>query len=167
MNDNEMVLIDLGAAYHHYCADISRTFPANGTFTKRQKEIYNIVLGANKHIIEYAKCGMTLRDLNDETIRYYEEHLPATGLLEKGTVHDYYFHSVSHMLGLETHDVSLMNTPLQPGHVFTVEPGLYIAEEGIGIRIEDDVLMTEDGAVNLSAEIMKEVEDIERFIQKR
>lgn len=162
-----LVLTDLGAAHGYYCADITRTFPASGTFTARQKEIYEIVLGGNKHIIEYAKPGMTLRELNNELIRYYEETLPATGLLENGkTIRDYYFHGVSHMLGLETHDVSLIDYPLVPGNVFTVEPGLYIAEENIGIRIEDDVLMTESGCVNLSCDIIKEVADIEAFMKR-
>ena len=163
--ENALVLTDLGAAYKNYNADITRTFPASGKFTERQKEIYEIVLGGNKHIIEYAKVGMTLRELNAELIRYYQEKLPATGLLENGkTISDYYYHGVSHMLGLETHDVQLANYRLEEGNVFTVEPGLYIAEENIGIRIEDDVLVTKDGCVNLSADIIKEVADIEAFM---
>ncbi|MDD6466732.1 MAG: Xaa-Pro aminopeptidase [Erysipelotrichaceae bacterium] len=161
-----LVLTDLGAAYSYYCADITRTFPASGKFTPRQKEVYEVVLNANKHIIEYAKPGMTLRYLNQELIRYYQETLPTIGLLKNGkTVRDYYFHGVSHMLGLETHDVSLIDYPLVPGNVFTVEPGLYITEEQIGVRIEDDVLMTEHGCVNLSSEIIKEVADIEAFMK--
>ncbi len=164
---NELVLTDLGAAYKHYHADITRTFPASGKFTERQKEIYEIVLGGNKHIIEYAKVGMTLRELNNELIRYYEEKLPATGLLKDGkTIRDYYFHGVSHMLGLETHDVQYADYRLEEGNVFTVEPGLYIEEENIGIRIEDDVLMTKDGCINLSSEIIKEVADIEAFMSQ-
>ena len=121
----------------------------------------------NKHIIEYAKVGMTLRELNNELIRYYEEKLPATGLLKDGkTIRDYYFHGVSHMLGLETHDVQYADYRLEEGNVFTVEPGLYIEEENIGIRIEDDVLMTKDGCINLSSEIIKEVADIEAFMSQ-
>ena len=167
IGNNELVLTDLGASYKHYNADITRTFPANGKFTERQKEIYEIVLGGNKHIIEYAKVGMTLRELNTELIRYYEEKLPATGLLTNGkTIRDYYYHGVSHMLGLETHDVQYADYRLEEGNVFTVEPGLYIEEENIGIRIEDDVLMTKDGCVNLSAGIIKEVADIEAFMKQ-
>lgn len=162
-----LVLVDLGAESRHYCADISRTFPASGTFTKRQREIYDIVLACNKHIISYAKCGMTLRQLNNETIRFYEEALKPTGLLDHGRrVSDYYWHGVSHMLGLETHDVCLLDYVLEPGNVFTVEPGLYIEDEAIGIRIEDDVLMTENGCVNLSEEIIKEPDAIEAFMKE-
>ena len=164
IEEDSLVLTDLGASYKYYNADITRTFPASGTFTARQKEIYEIVLVANKMIIEEAKVGMTLRELNDMVIKFYEVELPKVGLTKN--VRDYYFHGVSHMLGLETHDVSLPNYKIQPGNIFTVEPGLYIEEEKIGIRIEDNVLVTEDGCVNLSADIIKEVSDIEDFMRK-
>ena len=164
IEDDSLVLTDLGASYKYYNADITRTFPANGTFTARQKEIYEIVLAANKMIIEEAKIGMTLRELNDMVIKFYEVELPKVGLTKD--VRTYYFHGVSHMLGLETHDVSLPNYKIQPGNIFTVEPGLYIEEEKIGIRIEDNVLVTKDGCVNLSVDIIKEVSDIEDFMRK-
>ena len=96
-----------------------------------------------------------------------QKELKEVGLLSHGkTVADYYWHGVSHMLGLDTHDVSLTDYKLEPGNVFTVEPGLYIEEEGIGVRIEDDVLITKDGCVNLSSNIIKEVADIEEFFRK-
>lgn len=165
--DNTLVLCDLGAAYSWYSSDITRTFPVNGKFTERQKQIYNIVLEANEMIIANAKPGLTLRGLNNMVIEFYEKKLAEIGLLEDGkTVSDYYWHGVSHMLGLETHDVQLSNYELQPGNVFTVEPGLYLEEEGIGIRIEDDVLITEDGCINLSEEIIKKVEEIEAYMAK-
>lgn len=165
--DNTLVLCDLGAAYGWYSSDITRTFPVNGKFTDRQKQIYNIVLEANEMIIANAKPGLTLRGLNNMVIEFYEKKLAEIGLLENGKkVSDYYWHGVSHMLGLETHDVQLSNYELQPGNVFTVEPGLYLEEEGIGVRIEDDVLITEDGCINLSAEIIKSVEDIEAYMAK-
>lgn len=168
VQDGELVLIDLGSANEHYCADISRTFPVNGKFTERQKEVYNVVLGAQQLIIDSARPGMTYLELNDMVIKYYEEQLPKIGLLKDGkTVRDYYYHSVSHSLGLDCHDVTTPSLKtLRPGMVITVEPGLYIAEEGIGIRIEDDILITEEKAINLSANILKTVEDIEALMSK-
>lgn len=165
--DGSLVLCDLGAAYKNYSADITRTFPINGKFTERQKQIYNIVLEANEMIIAAVKPGLTLRGLNAMVIEFYEKKLAEIGLLENGKkVSDYYWHGVSHMLGLETHDVQLSGYELQAGNVFTVEPGLYLEEEGIGIRIEDDVLVTEDGCINLSKDIIKSVEDIEAYMAK-
>ena len=140
VNDGELVLIDLGSAHEHYCADISRTFPVNGKFTERQKEVYNVVLAVQDLIIEKARPGMTLMDLNNMVIEFYEQELPKIGLLKDGkTVRDYYYHSVSHSLGLDCHDVTTPTTKtLRPGMVITVEPGLYIEEEGIGVRIENE-----------------------------
>lgn len=168
VEDGEMVLIDLGSANEHYCADISRTFPVNGKFTERQKEVYNVVLEAQKLVIDHARPGLTYRDLNNMVIEFYEQELPRLGFLKDGkTVRDYYYHSVSHSLGLDCHDVDTpsMKT-LRPGMVITVEPGLYIAEEGIGVRIEDDILITEEKAINLSADILKTVEEIEALMAK-
>lgn len=162
----DLVLVDLGAAYGYYNADISRTFPISGKFTARQREIYELVLRANKMVMEKARPGVTLRELNNYVIEFYEKELPSIGLLQDGdTVRDYYFHGVSHHLGLETHDVSILDYPLQAGNVITDEPGLYIEAEGIGIRIEDDIMITEDGCINLSSEIMKEIDEIESFMQ--
>ena len=167
IEDNSLVLCDLGAAYKYYNADITRTFPVNGKFTERQKQIYNIVLEGNEYIISQVRPGQTLRGLNNLLIKFYEEKLGEIGLLENGKqVWDYYWHGVSHMLGLETHDVQLANYELQPGNVFTVEPGLYLEDEAIGVRIEDNVLVTEDGCINLSKDIIKTVEDIEAFMNK-
>lgn len=164
----DLVLVDLGAAYKYYNADISRTFPVSGKFTDRQREIYEIVLRANKMVMEVVRPGMTTRDLNNKVIEFYEQELPKIGLLQDGkTVRDYYWHGVSHHLGLETHDVSLFDEPLQPGNVITDEPGLYLEDEGIGVRIEDDIMITEDGCICLSENIMKEVDEIEAFMQNR
>ena len=167
LKDRSLVLCDLGAAHEHMCADITRTFPVNGKFTKRQAQIYDIVLRGNKMIIDAVRPGMTLAQLNRMLIKFYQVELKEAGLLSHGkTVGDYYWHGVSHMLGLDTHDVSLANYELQEGNVFTVEPGLYIEEENIGIRIEDNVLVTSDGCINLSADIIKEIAEIEAFMQK-
>ncbi len=163
----DLVLCDLGAAHQLYNTDITRTFPVSGKFTERQKVIYDIVLRGNKLVRSLARPGLTLRDLNNELIKFYQVELANIGLLENGkTVRDYYWHSVSHMLGLETHDISLPNLVLTPGCVITNEPGLYLEEEGIGIRIEDDLLITEDGCEELSSEIIKEIDEIEAFMAK-
>ena len=163
VHDGELVLIDLGSAEGHYCADISRTFPINGKFTDRQRQIYNAVLDAQRIVMANAKPGVTTGELNQMVIDYYESRLDDLGLRKDGKcVRDYYYHGVSHSLGLDTHDISHgRNMPLQPGMVITVEPGLYIEEEGIGVRIENDVLITENGIVDLSAEIPRTIEEIE------
>ena len=163
VKDGEMVLTDLGSAHNHYCADITRTFPVNGKFTDRQKQLYNTVLAAQQLVMDTAKPGMTLQELNQLVIDYYESKLPELDL--RGTVRDYYYHNVSHQLGLDTHYICSANKrTLKPGMVITVEPGFYVAEEGIGIRIENDVLITENGAIDLSAEIPRTVEDIEAIM---
>ena len=167
VKDGDLVLCDLGASYQYLNADITRTFPVNGKFTDRQKQIYNIVLRGNKYIMNMVKPGLTLRQLNNELIKFYETELKQIGLLDNGKkVSDYYWHGVSHMLGLETHDVTIANYKLEPGNVFTIEPGLYLEEENIGIRIEDNVLVTNDGCINLSKDIIKEPEEIESFMAK-
>lgn len=166
MEDGELVLCDLGASHQYMNADITRTFPVNGTFSERQRELYDIVLRANKLLISLVKPGITLRGLNNECIRFYETELEKIGLLSDGSsVEDYYYHGVSHMLGLETHDVTIQDYILEPGNVLTIEPGLYIEEESLGIRVEDDVLVTETGCINLSSDIIKEMDDIENFMQ--
>lgn len=168
VEDGQLVLIDLGCAVGNYCADISRTFPVNGRFTQRQKEIYNTVLEAQRLVMEAAKPGLTMRDLNQLVVDYYESRLDDLGLRKEGKgVRDYYYHSVSHSLGLDTHDICTeRERTLRPGMVITVEPGMYIEEEGIGVRIENDVLITEDGCIDLSANILKTVDDIEKLMQK-
>lgn len=168
VEDGQMVLIDLGSAEGNYCADISRTFPVNGKFTERQKEIYNTVLEAQRIVIENAKPGATTRQLNQMVIDYYETRLDDLGLRKDGkTVRDYYYHGVSHHLGLDTHDICTERERiLQPGMVITVEPGLYIADEGIGVRIENDVMITENGCIDLSENILKTVEEIEALMAK-
>ena len=168
VNDGEMVLIDLGSASGNYCADISRTFPINGKFTDRQKEIYNTVLEAQNIVINAAKPGMTTFELNKLVIDYYESRLDDLGLRRDGKgVRDYYYHNVSHSLGLDTHDICTdRERTLKPGMVITVEPGMYIEDEGIGVRIENDVLITENGCIDLSKDIVRTVEDIEALMKK-
>ena len=168
VHDGEMVLIDLGSAYGNYCADISRTFPINGKFTDRQKELYNTVLEAQKIVIANAKPGLTTRQLNKMVVDYYETRLDDLGLRKDGKgVQDYYYHGVSHHLGLDTHDICTeRERTLKPGMVITVEPGLYVEDESIGIRIENDVMITENGCIDLSVDIPRTIEEIEAIMAK-
>src|SRR3712207_5541230 len=139
-------MFDLGAQYEYYNGDITRTFPVNGKFTERQKEIYNVVLRANERIIKEAKAGVPYLKLNEIAKDVLAEGCIELGLMkDKSEISKYYFHSISHSLGLDTHDVGDRDIVLRAGMVITDEPGLYIPEEGIGIRIEDDRLITEDG----------------------
>ena len=164
MKDGELFLCDLGSAYKHYCSDISRTFPVNGKFSERQKEIYEIVLEVQRRIQEAAKPGVKMADIQKMVIDFYAEELPKHGLNKD--VSEYYFHGFGHHLGLDTHDVDGgLGQVLNEGNVITDEPGLYIADEGIGIRIEDDLLITAEGAICLSQDIIKNVDDIENFMK--
>ncbi len=165
--DGDLVLLDLGATCNNYCADVSRTIPVNGKFSDRQKTLYNIVLRAMNETIESVKPGITLEELNDITKMVLAEECKKIGLIQNNDeISRYYYHGVSHYLGMDSHDVGVAGIPIEEGMVITVEPGLYVAEEGIGIRIEDDILVTEDGHENLSAGIIKTVDDIENFMKK-
>ncbi len=167
MKDGELVLFDLGAKSNGYSADISRTFPVNGKFTPLQKTVYEIVLSANKKVESAARAGMTMGDLQKICIETLAEGCLAAGLIkEKEEIKRVYFHGVSHSLGLDTHDPCPKGAPLPVGAVITNEPGLYFPEHNIGIRIEDDLLIMKTGAVNLSADIIKEVSEIEAFMVK-
>ena len=167
--NGDLILFDLGCSLNMYCSDISRTFPISGKFTERQKQIYNIVLEGQKLVFRSAKPGMTTRMLNNILIEYYQKALKEIGLIKKGTreeVLEYYYHGVSHHIGLDCHDLCDYG-PLKPGSIISNEPGLYIKEENIGIRIEDDILITENGAEWLSPQIIKEVDDIEKYLKER
>ena len=167
VQEGDLVLLDLGAQYNQYAADISRTYPANGKFTDRQKQIYNIVLKAQQSVIEAMKPGIPYEDLNKICQKTLTAELKAIGLIkEDSELSKYYYHGVSHYLGLDVHDIGSRNGLLKPGMILTVEPGLYIADENIGIRIEDDVLITETGSDVLSKAIPKTVEAIEALMEK-
>ncbi|MEG0086199.1 MAG: Xaa-Pro aminopeptidase [Niameybacter sp.] len=162
---DSLILFDLGAQYEYYNADITRTFPVEGKFTERQKLFYNIVLRANEEVIQMIKPGIPFAALNERVREIYFEELEPLGLVDTmEDVSKYYYHGVSHFLGLDTHDVGSRKVILEEGMVLTVEPGLYIEDEAIGIRIEDDILVTATGAENLSEAIIKTVEDIEAFM---
>ena len=166
LNDGDLVLFDLGAAKSHYSADISRTFPINGVFNELQRKIYQIVLDCNKATINFIRPGISLVELNEFAKNFLAEECYEKGLISsKEDISRVYYHSVSHHLGLDTHDGNDRSSPLEPGNVVTVEPGLYFAEYNIGIRIEDDVLVTETGREVLSKDVIKEVNDIERLLR--
>jgi len=166
VKNGELVLLDCGSGVNKYSADVSRTYPVSGVFTDFQKKVYNIVLKANKTVIENIKPGVTLSELNDIVIDIYDKELTSIGLInDREEISDYYYHFVSHFIGLNCHDPFEKDKPLTVGNVITVEPGLYIEDEGIGIRIEDNVLVTDNGCIVLTKDIIKEVEDIEALMR--
>lgn len=168
IKDGDLVLFDVGCRKDFYISDISRTYPASGKFSPRQKQIYQIVLDTNKKCIEYLHPGLTFNDYYQ-----YAKDLLAAGLKEIGLIKEdselinYYWHSVGHPIGLDTHDPASRDLPIDDGMIITVEPGLYLEKEGIGVRIEDDVLVTKNGPVVLSKDIIKEIDDIEAFMAKK
>jgi len=163
LNKGDLVVVDCGAETFHYCADITRTYPISGKFTPRQKELYQLVLDCQQYIADIAKPGMWLnnKDKPEESLN----HL-ARAFFRKHDVEKYFVHGIGHYLGLDTHDVGDYTKPLEEGNVITIEPGLYIAEERIGIRIEDDYWIVKSGAVCLSEAIPKSIEDVEALVQK-
>lgn len=167
LNDGDLILFDLGAQYKLYNGDISRTFPVNGKFTKRQKEVYEAVLRVNEEIIRQMKPGINFLELNKSAKSLIAKECIKLGLIkDEEEVSKYYYHSIGHSLGMDTHDIELdgRDVTFEPGMIYTVEPGIYIEEEGIGIRIEDDILITESGNEVLTKDMIKSIEDIEKFM---
>jgi len=164
--DGDLLLLDLGTKWEGYCSDITRTYPVNGKYSERQRQVYDIVLKANRAVAEAAKPGMTTMELNDICKKVLAEGCIELGLIkEEKEIGKYYMHGVSHHLGIDVHDVTVAsNAKLRPGAVITNEPGLYIDEWEIGIRIEDDLLITEDGCEVLSEGIMRDPDEIEAFM---
>lgn len=160
---NSLILTDMGACKDYYCADITRTFPSDGIYSPQQKELMIVVLETMDLVIKAAQPHVTLAQLNQIVISHYQKRLLELGYIKNiNEVSDVYYHGVSHFLGLDTHDVGQIDgMPLQAGHVITVEPGLYIESLKIGIRIEDNILITENGCINLSKDIIKTPEEIE------
>ncbi len=164
IEQGQIVLMDVGAACNNYSADITRCFPVSGRFSDRQRQIYQLVLDVQKEIIEMIKPGVTLMDLQIKTRELLAESALAIGLIKDlDEITKYYMHGVSHFLGMDTHDVGGRNAVLEVGNVITVEPGIYIPEENLGVRIEDEVLVTEEGHCVLSANIPKEISEIEEI----
>lgn len=170
LNDGDLILFDLGAQYKYYNGDISRTFPVNGKFTERQKEVYNAVLRVNEKVIKEMKPGVSFLDLNSKAREWIAEECISLGLItNKDEVSKFYYHSIGHSLGMDTHDIELENRDVifEAGMVYTVEPGIYIEAENIGIRIEDDILITENGNEVLTKDMIKTIEEIETFMETR
>lgn len=172
--NGDLLLFDFGAEYANYSADMSRTIPVNGRFTKRQKECYNAVLRVFKQVRELIVPGNTCMTISEETNKLMEAEMIRLGLFTAADVKNqdpqnplykkYFMHGTSHFLGLDVHDVGLKEEPFKPGMVLTCEPGIYIREENIGIRIENDILVTENGPVDLMKNIPIEADDIEDFM---
>jgi len=160
----DVVVVDMGAEANYYCADITRTYPVSGSFTARQREVYQHVLDTQEYVASIAKPGMWLfnKDKPAESL-----HHRAVEFLTKRGYEKYFIHGIGHFLGLDVHDVGDRTQPLEEGDVFTIEPGIYIAAEKIGVRIEDNYWMTKDGVVCLSDELPKSVADIEALVQKK
>ncbi|MGB0203119.1 MAG: aminopeptidase P family protein [Acholeplasmataceae bacterium] len=164
--NHALVLCDLGAQFKHYNADITRTYPASGKFTDRQKALYQLVLDVNQEMIAWIKPGKSFAEFKALGKEKLAEKALNIGLIrEKEDISKYYYHGLGHHLGLDVHDPCDYDMPLKEGMVLTVEPGIYIEEEGIGIRIEDDILVTKDGYENLSKAIPKTIQDIENLFK--
>ena len=173
--DGDLLLLDFGAEYANYAADLSRTIPVNGQFSPRQRTVYNAVLRVLNTAKEMLLPGTTLEEYHREVGRLMEGELLQLGLLDKTDIKNqsesapaykrYFMHGTSHHLGLDVHDVSNRYDPIQAGMVFTCEPAIYIREEGFGIRLENNILVTDDRPVDLTADIPIEAEEIESLMQ--
>ena len=163
--DGELILSDVGAAYDEYCTDISRVFPVNGHFGERQAQLYRVAYEANRAVMAEVRPGVFFPQLNRTCREVSFEGLKALGLLDDfAEVRKYVWHGVAHHVGLDTHDVGGYEEPMAENMVFTVDAGIYVREWGIGLRIEDNVLVTADGCENLSAGIPATIEEIESFM---
>ncbi len=190
IEDGNLVLLDAGAEYGRYSGDVTRTFPASGTFTEAQREVYQLVLDAHKTIIDGIRPGVSIDEPHQKSIELLTEGMLSLGLLKKkkkiekliedGAYRQFYMYRIGHMLGLDVHDVNCVREAngdyktFQPGMVITIEPGLYVAEGtkgvppqylGIGVRIEDDILVTESGNENLTSGVPKEIDEVEALVR--
>ena len=171
--DGDVILMDFGAEYANYSSDLTRCFPVNGKFTKRQKEVYNSVLRVMNGAKKLLKPGVFLLDYEKDVGKLMEKELVDLGLISMKDIRSqketpaykkYYMHGTSHHLGLDVHDVSDPEKPLSTNMVLTCEPGIYIPEEGLGIRLENDILITENDNIDLMKDIPIEHEEIEQLI---
>lgn len=176
-NPGDVLLLDVGAEYANYNADLTRTIPVSGKFTPRQRDVYNAVLRIQKAAMQMLKAGVMYYDYHKEVQKLTEGELIALRLLDKSEVEKqnpekplftrYFSHGTSHMLGLDVHDVGNMYNKMVPGMVWTVEPGIYIREENIGVRIENNVVITENGIIDLMKNIPREAEEIEEIMNSK
>ncbi|MDC0338217.1 aminopeptidase P family protein [Flavobacteriales bacterium] len=173
--DGDVILMDFGAEYANYASDLTRCFPVNGKFTARQKDVYNAVLRVKKGATKLLVPGTYLKDYHVAVGKLMEKELISLGLISQEDVQNedpawpaykkYFMHGTSHYIGLDTHDLGLWTKPMKAGMVFTVEPGIYIPEENLGIRLEDDVVVQESGEpINLMENIPIEVDEIEELM---
>lgn len=162
--DGELVVVDAAAEYGQYTADITRTWPVNGKFTSRQKAIYNLVLATQQAAFDAIRPGMKMMTLDSISRAYMREH--SGSLCGQSTCDTYYIHGLGHWIGMDVHDVGDYTTPLAPGMVFTLEPGIYLQDEALGVRIEDDVVVTPTGAEWLSAGAPRTTDDVERVMRE-
>ena len=174
--DGELILMDFGAEYGGYCADLTRTIPVNGRFTKRQKQVYNACLQLHDHAKSLLKPGISIIDYTDKVGEKATEIFQKLGLIKKTDIKNedqdnrayrkYLYHGISHHLGIDVHDLGTRTEPIKAGMVFTVEPGIYIEEEQMGIRIENNVWITKSGNKDLMAKIPITADEIESFMKK-
>jgi Xaa-Pro aminopeptidase len=176
LNEGELLLLDFGAEYANYTADLSRTLPVSGKFSPRQRQCYDAVLRVFYKARELFTPGNTINSINEACWKMMEEEMTGLGLFTADDVQKqdpsaplykkYLMHGIAHPLGLDVHDVGSKFEPLKPGMVLTCEPGIYITEEKIGIRLENDILVTENGPVDLMADIPIEADDIEALMRQ-
>lgn len=174
--DGELMLMDFGASYGNYSADLTRTIPVNGKFTKRQREVYNAVLNAHKYARSILKPGIAFPDYVSKTNAEMEKQILKLGLISKADIKNqdpanpayrkYFYHGISHHLGIDVHDVGTRTTALKEGMLFTIEPGIYIEEEQMGIRLENNFWLTKNGNIDLFKNIPIEADDIEACMKR-
>jgi Xaa-Pro aminopeptidase len=176
-NDGDVILLDVGAEYANYSSDLTRCIPVNGRFTTRQKAVYNSVLNVKKQAEQLLVPGTIMAEYHKEVGKFMEAELLQLGLIDQTDIKNqnpewpaykkYFMHGTSHFLGLDTHDVGIWSEPIQAGMVFTCEPGIYIPEEGLGIRLEDDLVVSSTGSpFNLMKDIPLEAEEIEDLMNE-
>jgi len=175
-NDGDVILMDFGCEYGGYASDLTRCVPVNGRFTKRQKDVYNAVLRVKNEATQLLRPGTMLADYHKQVGKIMESELIGLGLIDKNDVakqdpekplyKKYFMHGTSHFLGLDVHDVGLWNEMIQPDMVFTVEPGIYIREEKLGIRLENNILVTRDAPIDLFADIPVEADAVEEMMNR-
>ncbi|MFT3903403.1 MAG: Xaa-Pro aminopeptidase [Niabella sp.] len=175
--DGEMVLMDFGAEYGGYCVDLTRTVPVNGVFSKRQKQVYNVCLQLHKFCASIMKPGIIISRYNEQVAIEATKQFIKIGLLTRSDVRNedpdnrayrkYLYHGISHHLGVDVHDLGPMTGTMKAGMVFTIEPGIYIEEEKMGIRIENNFLLTKSGNIDLMKNIPIEADDIEKLMKRK
>jgi Xaa-Pro aminopeptidase len=174
--DGELILMDFGAEYGNYCADLTRTIPVNGKFTRRQKTVYNACLHLHNYARSILKPGISIVDYTEKVGEEATQQFLKIGLLQKTQVKNedpenrayrkYLYHGISHHLGLDVHDLGTRTEPIKAGMLFTIEPGIYIEEENMGVRIENNFWITKNGNVDLMKNIPITAEDIEALMKK-